>query len=161
MFSMDTGRKAVQKRLERFRERCAAAHLAQTPQRQAIYELLAADSSHPTAEDVFSRLRPKLPSLSLGTVYRTIDMLVKLGLLQRVTAGSGESRFDADVELHGHLVCMHCSAVFDFHAKATSAPSAAAKRTGFRIVGQQWHAHGICRECRKSSPGLVNIENDS
>ena len=65
---MDTSPAAIDCRLTAFRERCGQLGLALTPQRLAIYQILAGDDSHPGAEDIYRRIKPNLPSLSLGTV---------------------------------------------------------------------------------------------
>src|SRR5262245_13271014 len=111
---MDTSRRAVETRLAAFRRRCADLGLALTPQRLAIYEVLASDDSHPGAEDVFRRVKPDMPSLSLGTVYRTLEVFESHGLVSRVHGPGEPVRFDANLEPHHHLVCVRCWRVIDF-----------------------------------------------
>jgi len=71
---MDTSRTAIESRLAPSASRCGEVGLALTPQRLAIYQILASDAAHPGAEDIYRRIKPDLPSLSLGTVYRTLDL---------------------------------------------------------------------------------------
>src|SRR6516165_6001330 len=111
---MDTSPAAIDCRLSAFRERCGQLGLALTPQRLAIYQILAGDDSHPGAEDIYRRIKPNLPSLSLGTVYRTLELFEEHGLVSRVHAFSDQARFDANLEAHHHLVCVRCRRVIDF-----------------------------------------------
>src|SRR5271165_2109204 len=111
---MDISHAAIENRLSRFRQRCGELGLALTPQRLAIYQVLAADDSHPGAEDIYRRIKPDLPSLSLGTVYRTLELFEEQGLVSRVHAFGDQARFDANLDPHYHLVCVRCRRVIDF-----------------------------------------------
>src|SRR5262245_66176274 len=111
---MDLKPAAIESRLNQFRERCGQLGLALTPQRLAIYQILAADDSHPGAEDIYRRIKPNLPSLSLGTVYRTLELFEEHGLVSRVNAFGDQTRFDANLEAHHHLICVHCRKIFDY-----------------------------------------------
>src|SRR5262249_27432936 len=112
--NMDTSAAAIENRLAFFRRRCAELGLALTPQRLAIYRMLAADPSHPSAEDVFRCGKPAVPSLSRGPVSRTLELSEEHGLISRVHAGSQQARFDANLEEHHHFVCIRCRRVQDY-----------------------------------------------
>ena len=88
------------------------AGLKLTPQRIAIVRELAEDRSHPTAHELFERLRPAFPTMSFATVYNTLDALAKLGLVGSLRLGSAV-RYDPNTELHHHAVCDRCGAVID------------------------------------------------
>src|SRR5271165_5448104 len=111
---MDLSHSAIDRRLAAFRQRCGELGLALTPQRLAIYNILAGDDSHPGAEEIYRRIKPDLPSLSLGTVYRTLELFEEHGLVSRVHAFSDQARFDANLDDHHHLVCVRCRRVIDF-----------------------------------------------
>lgn len=148
---MDLSRSAIDRRLSKFRDQCAARKLALTPQRLAIFGILARDDSHPTADDVYTRLKPELPSLSRGTVYRTLELLEAHGLVRRVPTGGDCARFDAETDEHAHLVCEQCGAVRDLGQAEWPAPADPPKRLhGFRILGQRVQVIGICARCWKS-----------
>lgn len=150
--SMDTSRTAVEARLDLFRRRCAAAGLAQTPQRLAIFRLLAGDPSHPSAEDVFRRLKPQLPSLSLGTVYRTLELLEQHGLLNRVPTGGDTARFDANLDDHHHLICVRCRSVRDVDVDDLPMPFDPPEELhGYRVLGQRLQVTGLCRACQRAT----------
>jgi len=146
---MDTTRAAIDARLAVFRRRCGELGLALTPQRLAIYQVLAGDDSHPGAEDIYRRIKPDLPSLSLGTVYRTLELFEEHGLVSRVHAFSDQARFDANLDTHHHLVCVRCRRVIDFQdARLEALPVEATALDGFRVLSQRIHLMGLCRHCQ-------------
>jgi Fur family peroxide stress response transcriptional regulator len=83
--------------------------------RDAILETLKSTSTHPSAQWVYSKLKPVIPDLSMGTVYRNIKFFVKEGLAAFVGVVNGEERFDAIVTPHPHFICGHCGKVIDFN----------------------------------------------
>src|ERR1700760_3435813 len=80
------------------------AGLKLTPQRMAIVRELAADPTHPTAQELFERLRTALPTMSFATVYNTLDALAKAGLCASLSLSPGPSRFDPNMRPHHHAV---------------------------------------------------------
>jgi Fe2+ or Zn2+ uptake regulation protein len=90
-----------------------AAGLKLTPQRLAIVRELAEDESHPTAQELFERLRPALPTMSFATVYNTLDTLSSAGLCAALSLAPGSGRFDPNMDPHHHLVCDRCGSVRD------------------------------------------------
>jgi Fe2+ or Zn2+ uptake regulation protein len=124
------------------------AGLKLTPQRMAIVRELADDLTHPTAQELFERLRPAFPTMSFATVYNTLDALAKLGLVGSLRLGSAV-RFDPNTSPHHHAVCDACGAVVDLPA---AAPSASRKRTiakasGFTVRSEQRTYRGLCGRC--------------
>jgi Fur family peroxide stress response transcriptional regulator len=149
---MDTSSAAVELRLAAFRRRCGEQGLALTPQRLAIYQVLAGDDSHPSAEEIYRRVKPVIPSLSLGTVYRTLELFEQQGLVSRVHALGEQARFDANLDVHHHLVCIRCRRVIDFHDPCLERlPIQAESLGGFRILGQRIHLLGLCSECQSET----------
>jgi Fur family peroxide stress response transcriptional regulator len=98
---------------QQFERRCRAAGVRVTSQRRAVFEALAADGSHPTAEALYVRLAPAMPGISRTTVYRVLDSLERKGLIRRVSSTGGVARFDARPDAHQHLVCRVCGAITD------------------------------------------------
>lgn len=82
-------------------------------QGDAILTCLQGTKSHPTANWVYQQLKPSLPNLSLGTVYRNLNSLREAGLIQRVGTVDGFDRFDADTSEHCHFICTCCHEVTD------------------------------------------------
>jgi Fur family peroxide stress response transcriptional regulator len=129
-----------------------------TPQRIAIVRLFAEDFTHPTAQDLFERLRPSFPSMSFATVYNTLDALARAGLagIVRLPGKRGDAaRFDPNNTPHHHAVCDRCGAVADV-AAGTLAPTAATtdrlRRTapGFSIRAVERIYRGLCAQCARS-----------
>jgi Fe2+ or Zn2+ uptake regulation protein len=102
--------------LARFRERFRKLGLAVTHQREAIYRLLAATGLHPSPEAIYARVRRKIPSLSLGTVYKNIRVFIDAGLVREVSPLHETLRLDANLTPHHHLVCARCKKVEDLPA---------------------------------------------
>ena len=89
-----------------------------TPQRIAVYNMLINTTEHPNAEMIYKTLEPTNPTMSLATVYKTLDFFKQLGLVQELNVGEGRSRYDAVVDWHPHTVCTCCGKVGDLHMDA-------------------------------------------
>ena len=82
-------------------------------QRESIKACLMARHDHPTADALYTSIREEYPNISLGTVYRNLNLLVELGEIQKLTCGDGADHFDADTTPHYHFVCRDCGQVYD------------------------------------------------
>ena len=123
-----------------------------TPQRLAVYEALANTKEHPNAEMIFNSLQESYPTMSLATVYKTIDILHEIGLVQILNAGEDSFRYDADVSDHAHLRCIECGRVDDiFDIDTTKFTAEIQNATQYQLVGQQFYFYGVCPACRKES----------
>ena len=118
-------------------------------QRQRILELLQSTDEHPTADWIFSRLRSEIKNLSLGTVYRNLNLLVEMGLAKKINFGTAFDRFDAVVQNHYHLVCEKCGSVYDLDMKPDEMlVKKAAEKTSFIIREHKIEFFGICKNCQ-------------
>src|SRR3954470_20452486 len=106
-------RAELSERVEKMLAGVRAAGLKLTPQRMAIVKELASDETHPTAQEIFERLRPGLPTMSFATVYNTLGALSAAGLCAALSLSPGSGRFDPNMQPHHHLVCDGCGAVRD------------------------------------------------
>lgn len=88
-----------------------------TTQRLAICEFILSRKDHPTAEQIYQGLRNEYPTISLGTVYKTLHLLKKLALVQQLGFSEGSIRYDPDMELHINMVCSKCGKVYDYKAE--------------------------------------------
>jgi Fur family transcriptional regulator, ferric uptake regulator len=120
-----------------------------TQQRQVILEELQKLRSHPTAAGLYAIVRQRLPKISLGTVYRNLELLVQAGVAQKLDVCGGEARFDGDVRRHDHVRCLGCGRVDDIHGPALDLLGGAANDFGgYQIVGQRVEFLGLCPACQ-------------
>ncbi len=149
---MTTKTEKARAMIETLRER----GLRITPQRIALVEAFANDPTHPTAQDLFERLRPAFPSMSFATVYNTLDALAKAGLSSTLRFGeSGAARFDPNTAPHHHAVCDVCGTVADVPAKTLEPDASGATRVeaatpGFTITRVEKTYRGTCGRCMLS-----------
>lgn len=133
----------------------APAPRRSTRQRRLIHEAVQGTDCHPTADWVYEAVRRALPRISLGTVYRNLQVLVAQGELRSWTRG-GRTRYDADLSAHDHFSCRECSLLLDLERT----PRAFAEERRLRARGHEIEKHvlefvGICRDCRhrRKTPG--------
>lgn len=120
-----------------------------TRQRKVILEELQAVTSHPTADEVYQMVRQRLPRISLGTVYRNLELLSGAGLIQRLDAGGSQMRFDGNALPHAHVRCLRCGAVSDLHYDAELPPLERAQAvTDYELVSQALSFAGVCPRCQ-------------
>lgn len=120
-----------------------------TPQRLAIYDVLAKTKMHPSAEMIFHQLQPLYPTMSLATVYKTIEILKEIGLVQMLNVGEDSFRYDAEMNNHAHVCCTSCGRVDDLHDVEQEAfVQDVAVNTEYRLTGQQFYFYGVCPQCQ-------------
>src|SRR5579875_2180088 len=91
-----------------------------TPQRELIFEILWGAGHHPTADSIYAEARTRMPTMSLRTVYQTLNDLVGMGELDQLDVGTGATRFDPNTGVHHHLVCTRCGKIRDLEADYSS-----------------------------------------
>ena len=91
-----------------------------SPKREAILECLRSTICHPSAEWVYAQLKPRIPDLSLATVYRNLARFRAEGAVQVIGCVDGEDRYDGNTALHGHFICRTCGAVIDLRSMTQS-----------------------------------------
>ncbi len=124
--------------------------LRMTKQRQLILEELSKVTSHPTADDMYQVLRKKMPRISLGTVYRNLEILYENGIIQKLDVGGTQKRFDANIIPHYHIRCTICGRVADIHIEPHMELETEAKKvTDFDIIQHRVEFLGICPQCKK------------
>ena len=119
-------------------------------QRQAIVDYLCSTKEHPTAETVYTHVREKYPKVSLGTVYRNLNLLAEEGQILRLTCGDGSDRFDGNPEPHYHFLCKGCGRVIDLMLEPMGHIDVLAG-AGFdgEVEGHTVLFHGKCSNCKK------------
>jgi Fur family peroxide stress response transcriptional regulator len=139
-------------------ERLRKAGLKATGPRLAILGALERDESHPTAEQLFESLQLAHPSLSLSTVYKTLETFLRADLCRRVVGDGSRLRVDGIVECHDHALCRSCGRVFDVQRDLYPLPPPPASLPeGLRVTGVRVEYDVECSDCtRSSSPGQIN-----
>ncbi len=97
------------------KERLTSAGLKATQQRMVVLHALTHMHNHPTAEQVYEAVKPENPSISLATVYKTLEAFVANNLLHKVSSPEGNMRYDPKLEHHGHIHCMNTKEIIDYH----------------------------------------------
>ena len=130
-----------------------AQGLKVTPQRQCIFRILDGNEVHPTAEAVYAAAQAEMPTISLKTVYQTLNDLTEMGELVHLAVGTGASRFDPNVDAHHHLVCDGCGKVRDLYAEFPGLRVPRGREQGFVVTGADVVFRGLCDACRDRRTG--------
>ncbi len=126
-----------------------------TPQLMAVLEAVRATKSHPTAEELRSLVKDLVPTISLGTVYRNLLLLVEEGYVQRLPTPQGSSRFDGDVSTHQHVICRECGRIADVHLEIDpGALDRISVMTGYSELSQSVEFQGLCAGCQEAPAKL-------
>ena len=139
-----------------------ANELRLTPQRQAVLGALESATDHPTAAEVFERVRVAVPGIGPATVYRTLALLVAHGLALELSLGDGSAaRYDGNTARHDHLVCLACGAACDIE---TALPGQLMQQlrssTGYAITRYDLQFHGLCPSCQAASETSSETPSD-
>ena len=123
-------------------------NLRMTRQREVILKELRKVDTHPSADEVYEMVRKHLPRISLGTVYRNLEILSECGEIQKLELGCTLKRFDGIAENHYHIRCIECDRVVDAPADFNVAVHHDLKNaTDFEITGHRLELIGICPDC--------------
>lgn len=132
------------------RTRLQEKGLKLTPQRYAIYEMLARSEAHPTVDEIYQAVKQVFPMLSLNTVYYTLSALKDAGLLAEVPVQHAPARFDANMEIHHHLVCLGCGKLEDVYDDSLDRLTLTGQNArGYEIRSHRVEFRGYCGDCRK------------
>ena len=121
-----------------------------TRQRSLIIEALRETNAHPTAAWLFAKVKEKCPNISLGTIYRNLNILKETGIIRELKFGKNTARFDGNVEFHHHIFCLECGKLED--VTCTVNPDliqSVEAMNGYKIFGHQMEFKGICPDCSK------------
>ena len=126
------------------------AGLKLTPQRLAVIECVAGDETHPTAQELYDRLKPRFPSMSVATIYNTLSALTSIGACRQFEM-RGSSRFDPNVAPHDHAVCESCGAIRDVLQTSAGPDEPHCSLPGFRVHRVEKVFRGLCAKCAGAS----------
>jgi Fur family ferric uptake transcriptional regulator len=127
-------------------------NLRMTRQRKVILEELRKLNTHPSADEIYEVVRHRLPRISLGTVYRNLEVLSELGEIQKLELSGLLKRFDWDTKKHYHIRCVRCSRVDDAPiAPLNQLDNELYGATVFEIIGHNLEFTGLCPECSRKA----------
>ncbi|NQV22635.1 MAG: transcriptional repressor [Rhodospirillales bacterium] len=145
---MDTRKQEVAQRMERFQQVCRDAGAKLTHQRVEVFREVAQTGDHPDVETIYQRVRERIPTVSLDTIYRTLWLLTDLGLIQTLGLSRDRARFDANLDRHHHFVCVKCGLTRDFYSNKFDEMALTESLKAFgRVEATHVEARGVCLEC--------------
>ena len=119
-------------------------------QRESIKACLMARHDHPTADAVYAAIKEEFPNISLGTVYRNLNLLVELGEIQKLHCGDGADHFDADIRPHYHFMCRECGCIEDLPMEMSpEINELAQKHVHGKVDSHITYFYGVCDNCLK------------
>jgi Fur family peroxide stress response transcriptional regulator len=123
-----------------------------TPQRRLILELVLKDRTHPCAEEVYLKVREKMPDISIATVYQTLELLEKKGILLKIDFPDGKSHYDPYTIPHLHFYCTNCKNIIDFEFEDREIFEKFINKIDrdFEIKNYAIILYGICKNCKKN-----------
>lgn len=151
----------MEQRIDRIKKQLHAKNYKLTPQREATLRvLLEREDDHLSAENVFLLVKEKAPEIGLATVYRTLELLSELKVVDKINFGDGVSRYDLRKEgvehFHHHLVCMECGAVDEIMEDLLEDVEKIVERDwGFQVKDHRLTFHGVCKQCQTASVELT------
>ncbi|MEH7455961.1 transcriptional repressor [Bacillus pseudomycoides] len=146
----------MEERIERIKKQLHAASYKLTPQREAtVRVLLENEEDHLSAEDVYLLVKEKSPEIGLATVYRTLELLSELKVVDKINFGDGVSRYDLRQEgaqrFHHHLICTKCGAVQEIQEDLLGEVEKKVERDwSFKVKDHRLTFHGICKNCQEN-----------
>lgn len=145
---LNPGKREVRQRVARFQQLCRDEGVRLTHQRMEIFREVAQTGDHPDAETIYKRVRERMPTVSLDTVYRTLWLLNDHGLITTLGPSRERTRFDANLTRHHHFVCVRCGLTRDFYSEELDDLELPRSAKAFgRIETTLVEVRGVCREC--------------
>ena len=134
-----------------FRELCRETGIAVTHQRQVLYEVMKTMHGHPSPEEVYVRVKKKVPAISLATVYKNIHLFVESGVFREVSMHHGSVRVEMNGEPHHHVVCSKCRRITDIGEKELGLVTKRSRLPGgFLVERYAVDVIGVCASCQKA-----------
>jgi Fur family ferric uptake transcriptional regulator len=125
------------------------ANRRNTRQREVILDELRKSDHHPTAAELYERARRRLPRISLGTVYRNLELLTRERSVRKLKGAGREARFDGNLERHGHVRCLHCGRLEDVPGlDGLPAEEDFARTRGYLVMDYRLELIGVCPDCQ-------------
>lgn len=141
-----------EKRMEQMLAKLRSRDFRITPQRLAVLRILAASEDHPTAEQIYEKVKVEFPTTSLATIYKTIALLKEVDEVLELGFPDGSNRYDGSKPFpHPHVICMKCKNIMDPElVNLDEVREEISRRTGYRILSHRLDFFGLCEECQKT-----------
>ena len=135
-------------KLQSFRELSRQNGLRLTHQRLEILDVLSFMLDHPSAEDVFEEVKKRIPTIAFDTVYRTLSLFERHGLISKVNYQDNRTRYDSVAERHCHLICTRCRKIEDFYwAEVDQLQIPKETKVWGSIINKYVELRGLCQDC--------------
>lgn len=139
----------TESKIDEFIQKCKTCALSVTPQRLAIYKALLNDKSHPNPESIYKTIKPDFPTISLATVYKTLETFAKHNIISVVTPLHETVRYDAEMNHHHHIVCVKCKKVIDINdPELDKIRIPEIVKMGNQVLDYNIQFNVVCSECR-------------
>lgn len=130
---------------EAMKQALTERNISLSHQRLKILEYLSDNPCHPTVDKIFTCLQKDIPTLSKTTVYNTLKLLTEAGLVRMITIEENETRYDIEIQDHGHFKCEQCGKIYNFNADIDRLPIGGLEN--FQINDKNIYFKGICPSC--------------
>lgn len=132
--------------------------------REAIYKTITSTNIHPTAEWVYDQLKPEIPNLSLGTVYRNITIFREMKIVKSIGVYNGQERYDSDMSPHSHFICNVCFKIIDIPKGRNfidkSMYNFVESECDAEVQSHSINFYGLCSQCRNEENTKISFENN-
>jgi Fe2+ or Zn2+ uptake regulation protein len=135
---------------ERLEHSLESAGFRFTRQRREVFQVVADSRDHPTADEIFERVKRRMPEISFATVYNCLSVLVRCGLLRQVTLDRSPTRFCPNMREHCHFFCESCGQVTDIEVPSRTALAGVSLPHGFEIATFDISLRGVCPHCAEN-----------
>jgi len=123
-----------------------------TKQRRTILRVLKGTTVHPTADWIYEQVKKEISNISLGTIYRNLNVLSEMGLIQTLDYGSTYSRYDGNTNNHYHFRCIECDRIFDLQIDIFDKLNQnIEKETAFKVLEHRLEFKGVCSNCQNKN----------
>jgi len=118
-----------------------------TRQKKVIYDVLCSTKTHPTADWIYEEARKQIPGISLGTIYRNLQIMAEEGTIMELNYGKNQRRYDGTSCPHYHFVCEKCGKVVDFAPDCAKIGNEVLEGAPGKVSGYRFECYGICKDC--------------
>ncbi|TFH01344.1 MAG: transcriptional repressor [Calditrichales bacterium] len=135
--------------MQKIIDACKARGLSVTYQRIAILKSLQERNDHPTAEDIYQEIKKTYPTISLATVYKTLETFARHDIIHKVNRLHDMARYDGNNANHHHMVCVECKKIYDFQSENLNNLELPSSNFGnFKVSSYQVQFEGLCEQCQ-------------